>query len=223
LQASVPDVSLAARRTALPPEVTVLVGETPRPLTGYGEARVVAGQGRVAKLGPRSVIVREARILCVEAGRLPLALPEPVATGPGWLVMQEVPDHGGRWDERGFATLLGDLARLHDAFEGSPVLGGEWLRDPAGLDLAATLAEGQRGGIELPEPLARVLSNPRPIADVIARSRPLTLVHGDPTPENVRRPPHSSVRSTRRWCCSSSQPTCPIWSVAPVERRLRRL
>lgn len=177
-----------ARLPALPPEVTALVGETPRRLVGYGAATAFAGQGMVAKVGPPAVLAREARILGGEMGCLPLEVPERIAAGPGWLVMREVPNHGGAWDEPGFAALLGDLARLHDTFESSPALAGGWLRDPAGADLAATLAEGgDQTGIELPDALAQVRANPEPVARLIARSGPLTLVHGDPTPANVLR------------------------------------
>lgn len=174
---------------AIPREVADLLGPAPRRLVGYGASAVLAGRGRVAKVGPVHVAARETHVLGELRGRVPLALPPLVGSGAGWLVMEEVGDIAAPWDERQFARLLGALAGLHDAFEDSSALGGGWLRDPAGADLEATLVEGgDRPGVELPEPLARAFEDPGPVARVLARARPLTLVHGDPTPANVRRP-----------------------------------
>lgn len=175
--------------TKVPPEVAELLGPARRRLSGYGECAVLAGSGNVAKIGPNHVVAREARILGELANSVPLELSALVASGFGWLVMEEVADVAAAWDERQFIELLADLARLHDPFASSPALDGGWLRDPAGADLAATLAGGgERLGVELPDPLARVLDDPSPVAGILARSRPLTLVHGDPNPANVRRP-----------------------------------
>jgi len=194
-----------AQRPALPAEVTALVGETPRRLLGYGAATAFAGGGMVAKVGPPEIVAREARILGGQLGCLPVEVPELIAAGPGWLVMREVSDHAGAWDEPGFAALLGDLALLHDAFESSPALAGGWLRDPAGVDLAATIVEGgDQKGIELPDALTRVRADPGPVARVIARSGPLTLVHGDPTPANVLRPGGRRVWIDWEWASAAS-------------------
>lgn len=176
-------------RAAIPREVAELLGPAHRRLTGYGESAVLAGGGRVAKIGPAHVVAREARILGEGVGPMPLERPTLVASGLGWLVMEEVADVDVPWDERQFIGLLADLAALHEAFEGSRALAGGWLRDPAGADLEATLAEGgDRSGVELPDPLARILEDPAPVARILTGSPPLTLVHGDPTPANVRRP-----------------------------------
>lgn len=188
----------------LPPEVAALVGESPRRLVGYGAAAALGGRGMVAKVGPAAIVAREARILGGELGGLPLAVPELIAAGPGWLVMREVSDHGGAWDQPGFAALLGDLARLHDSFESSPALAGGWLRDPAGADLAATIAEGgDQPGIELPDALARVRADAGPVAQLLASSGPLTLVHGDPTPGNVLRPGERRVWIDWEWASAA--------------------
>ena len=174
--------------TQIPEAVASLLGPAPRRLTGYGESVVVAGRGRVAKIGPADVVAREARILGQRVGRMPLEVPTLVASGTGWLVMEEVADIVVRWDESQYVELLVDLAALHDAFEDAPALSGRWLRDPSGAHLQATLAEGgDRSGIELPAALARILDDPAPVAQILAESRPVTLVHGDPTPGNVRR------------------------------------
>lgn len=174
----------------LPAEVAALLGDSPRRLGGYGAAMAIGGRGMVAKIGPPATVEREARILGGELEGMPVEVPELIATGPGWLVMGEVADHGGAWDEPGFTALLADLAGLHDRFESSPALAAGWLRDPTGADLAATVAEGgDQEGIELPEALNRVRADPEAVAQIIAGSGPLTLVHGDPTPANVRRPP----------------------------------
>lgn len=150
---------------------------------------MLAGRGKVAKVGPATVVAREARILSDDAGLLPLDVPALVDSGAGWLVMDEVSDIAVRWDARQYTQLLVDLAALHDAFEAASVLQGDWLRDPGGTDLQATLAEGgDRSGIELPVALGRIADTPEAIALILARSRQVTLVHGDPTPANVRRP-----------------------------------
>jgi len=183
-----------------------MLGEAPQRLLGYGAAQVFSGAGYVAKIGPPAVVAREARILGDDVA-LPLTVPRLVASGPGWLVMEEVPDEPRRWDEDQFAALLGDLARLHDAFEGSRALDGGWLRDPAGRDLAETIAEGgDRSGVELPGSLARVLDDPSQIASILLNSQPITLVHGDPTPNNVRRPPGHSERVWIDWEWASAAP-----------------
>lgn len=192
---------------ALPPEVTALLGRRPERLTGYGESVALRGQGKVAKIGPASVTAREARILDSPVGSLPLRVPRLLAEGDGWLVMEEVANIGATWDEREFAALLPDLAQLHDAFESSSWLEGGWLRDPTGADLAATLAEGaDRAGVELPEPITRVLENPQPVADALARSGPATLVHGDPTPANVLRAVSPDRRVWIDWEWASRAP-----------------
>ena len=184
------------QRDGLGREVTDFLGATPRRLLGYGAATTLAGRGKVAKVGPPVVTEREAGVLGARLGPLPIEVPTLVSHGPGWLVMDEVPDHGGAWTEAGFAELLIDLARLHDTYQASPALECGWLRDPAGNDLRATLDEGgDWTGVELPEPLVQARSDPHAIAQIIATAQPLTLVHGDPTPHNVRRP----ERGRRVW------------------------
>ncbi len=70
---------------AIPPAVTALLGPTPRQLTGYGESVVLTGRGKVAKVGPATVVAREARILGDDASLLPLDVPALVDSGDGWL------------------------------------------------------------------------------------------------------------------------------------------
>lgn len=165
------------------------------------------GAGGRWRSGPSSVVGREARILERGGHVLPLAVPRLLAEGDGWLVMEEIADIGSPWDEPRFAALLEDLAQLHDAFESAAVLNEGWLRDPAGADLAATLAEGgDRAGVQLPQPLVRVLENPQPVADVLLNSAPATLVHGDPTPANVLRPGSPQRRVWIDWEWASSAP-----------------
>ncbi len=189
--------TIPVNRVQIPQEVTRLLGPAPRRLTGYGHSAVLAGRGKVAKIGPDRVVAREARILGQHGGRLPLEVPTLIAAGFGWLVMQEVPDVASRWDEREYTDLLVDLAALHDAFEESPVLAGGWLRDPSRRDLQATLTEGDRSGVELPAALEQAANDPAVVAQILAASRPVTLVHS--TPANIRRPGPASQRVWVDW------------------------
>jgi phosphotransferase family enzyme len=166
-----------------PSEVAALLGPHPAERPGEGASRVLAGRGLVAKIGPVALIEREAEMLRTP---LPVAVPELVATGPGWLVMAEVADHGGPWSDGQLHAALGDLAALHRTFEGA--VPAAPLREPiTAAGVADLLAGGRRAGVALPSPLDHLLGDPGPLLEILG-GEPVTLLHGDPWPANVRRP-----------------------------------
>jgi hypothetical protein len=171
---------------SLPGGVTALLGASIVEHTGAGACRVVSGGGLVAKVGPPEVIAREAAVL-----RTPLPLPVPslVDCGPDWLVTAAEADHVGPWTAEDRSGALGDLARLHDAFDEAvpdglvPVL-----RKPfsaAGVD--RLLEPVRRRGLPVTGRLAPLLDDPALLVEAASAS-PATLLHGDPWPANVLRP-----------------------------------
>jgi hypothetical protein len=169
---------------SVPSDVAALLGPHPEERSGEGECRVLAGRGLVAKFGPRFLVEREVWVL--RQGELPVAVPELVAGGPGWLVVPEVTDTAESWSEEDLRGALADLASLHQAFQDGPLEGPlRRITEDAGVD--ALLEDGRRSGTPLPPPLDRLLDDPTPLLEVL-RSQPVTLLHGDPWPGNVRRP-----------------------------------
>jgi hypothetical protein len=159
--------------------VVELLGEAPEQLATRGPNLVLRGGALVAKLGPAAA--RPAAALSLH---LPLATPRLVDHGPGWLVTEEVPDHGGAWNETAVFELVGDLAELH-AFDPAPLVGSA-LDEPL---TAWWRRVGHNGNlaVALPAPLRRVLDDPTPLFELL-RAAPRRLVHGDPYRHNVRRP-----------------------------------
>jgi hypothetical protein len=132
-------------------------------------------------------MAREAFVLGLDA--LPLTGPPLVAAGEGWVVTAEVPDREEPWSDGDLHGALTDLARLHDGYEAAlPAGAGAVLRQP--FDGASTdrlLAPARPHADRLPPLLARLLADPTPLLDGLRRE-PVTLLHGDPWPDNVRRP-----------------------------------
>jgi hypothetical protein len=170
----------------IPEGVRALLGPTPEDRSGEGEGRVLAGNGRVARIGRAEVVAREAFVLGLE-GR-PVEVPPLVDAGEGWVVTGEVADDHGPWDDADLWAALEDLARLHDAYADALPEGAAVLRRP--FRRATTdqlLAPARSAGHPLPDVLARVLDNPGPVLAVLAAEAG-TLLHGDPWPGNIRRP-----------------------------------
>jgi hypothetical protein len=172
---------------ALPSEVLALLGPDAEERTGEGGSLVLAGGGLVAKVGLPALLAREAWALGQPG--LPLEAPEIVASGEGWLVTREVADAESAWSDGDLFGALGDLARLHDAFEDAlPAEATSLLRSPfsdAGVE--ELIGRGRGAGHTLPGLLRCLLADPGPILAVV-RSQPVTFLHGDPWPGNIRRP-----------------------------------
>ena len=172
--------------SGLPVAVAELVGHDPERLVGYGSCQIVRGQGRVAKVGAGAD--REAFVLGLSS---PLEVPRLVAAGPGWVVMDEIADHGGPWSESETRCLLDDLASLHAAFAGSRELRGSVIDCPLDANFARISAYGNRAGVELPPELDQALLQPEWLHAILDEGEH-TLVHGDPYRQNIRRPDRHS-------------------------------
>ncbi|HMJ00882.1 MAG TPA: phosphotransferase [Gaiellaceae bacterium] len=167
--------------TALVPDhVLARLGPAPEDLSRLGSFRVLRGNGLVLKVGPEDRVRRESFVgpLLTRSGAL--AVPPLLDAGPSWLLYEAL--DGVAWGNG--PEPLGLLARLHDAFEGSPALDDLRLRDVLGRELDGLLAETRSSDPRLPEPLALLLADPTPLVDVL-RDEPRTLVHGDAWPGNV--------------------------------------
>jgi hypothetical protein len=165
--------------TALPAPVRDLVGADHERLVTWGPNLVVRGAGLVGKVGPSAA--RSAVVLSMD---LPVATPRLVAHGPGWVVMEDVADHGEPWDEAGVFQLLADLSLLH-AFDHSALVGS-----PLDEPLSTWWRRVSRHGnldVPMPTALRRVALDPAPLFEVLDRA-PRRLVHADPYRHNVRRP-----------------------------------
>jgi hypothetical protein len=149
------------------------LGPSPIDLTRKGSSTVLQGNGLVLKMGPPDRVAREAFLL----GELdlPLQTPALVDSGDGWLLLRSVED------VEPSDLALADLARLHDAFTVSPVLGDERLRDVTGRELPALLERA--ADFEPPEPFSGLIADPSPLLAEL--NGPSTLVHGDAWPGNV--------------------------------------
>ena len=169
----------------LVPAVAKFVGSHPERLVGSGGCSVWRGGGFVAKCGTGAN--REAHVLSGAVGALPLAAPELVAAGDGWVVMRDVADSADPWDERDLVALLVDLAALHDRFDGIDAEAAGPLAVGPGEALARWRVYGRREHVVLPTRLLRVLEDPSPLLKILD-DQPTTLVHGDAYPGNVLRP-----------------------------------
>jgi hypothetical protein len=169
-------------QSGLPADVVDLVGDDPERLVGYGSCLVVRGQGRVAKVGAGAD--REAFVLRLSS---PLEVPRLVAAGRGWVVMDDVTDHGAPWSESESWCLLDDLASLHAAFGGARELQGSVIDCALDDYFTRISAYGNRAGLELPRELDQALTQPQWLLAILDDSEP-TLVHGDPYRQNIRRP-----------------------------------
>lgn len=177
---------------ALPEEVRRRLGGGSVELTRLGASRVLRGAGCVVKVGPPRRIARETYVLRDLRGRLPLAVPEVLDAGDGWMVLADLgpDDPPADWSP----APIRDLAAMHLAFAGDPAVDHAALADPFGAAGAGAGAEAGDGdgvgaeagdgvgagvtGAELPEPLATLRADPSPLRAAIA-GQPATLVHGD--------------------------------------------
>jgi thiamine kinase-like enzyme len=149
------------------------LGPSPLDLTRKGSSTVLQGNGLVLKMGPPDRAAREAFVL----GELdlPVETPTLVDSGDGWLLLRSI-DNAEASD-----LALADLARLHDAFTGAPVLADDRLRDVTQRELPALLE--RVANFEPSEPLRRLIADPSPLLAEL--SGPRTLVHGDAWPGNI--------------------------------------
>lgn len=166
------------------PEVAEYVGKEPVELDGLGDARILAGNGYIAKIGSPDSIERERFALTIDD--LPVAVPHLIDWDISWLVFEEIKDAGTEWSDEEISTALVQLAALHDRFEESMTIESPVLRRPLGRDLNEILSDARSSGWHLPDELAMLLANPSPLVDML-RLGPQTFLHGDPWPFHLRR------------------------------------
>jgi len=169
--------------TELPSDVLMRLGPTPQDLTRQGSSRVLRGNGLVAKVGSPEGIAREAFLFGEAAALLPVGVPSLVASGPGWILMDDVAGEPAAPDD--VAPLAG-LAQLHELFVGATGIEHERFRDVFGRERAELLALARESAnaAALPEPLASLLDDPSPLGTFVD-TEPRTLVHGDAWSGNV--------------------------------------
>lgn len=160
--------------------VRSLLGEAPERLGGHGSGLVLRDRGVVVKMGRGA----QRETYCLRR-RLPLNVPEVIASGDDWVAMEEVADNGEDWDESNIGALVDDLAMLHDAFLGADLRGTPV--DVPLRDYFARIAGYGTGLDRLPEVVREAIENPERLLAVLAAG-PMTLVHGDPYRGNIRRP-----------------------------------
>lgn len=169
--------------TELPTDVLMRLGPLPQDLTRLGSARVLRGNGLIAKTGPAERIAREAFLFGEATALMPLALPTLVDAGPGWILME---DAGGEAPPPGDDSPLAQLAPMHELFEGATGIEHERFRDVFARERDGLLAEARAAStaVALPQPLASLLADPSPLTSIVD-AQPRTLVHGDARPGNV--------------------------------------
>ncbi len=177
--------------TELPADVLMRLGPSPLDLTRLGSSRVLRGNGLVAKTGSPGGIAREAFLFGEAAALLPVEVPRLEASGPGWLLMDDVGGEPALPDD--VAPLEG-LAPMHELFVGATGIEHERFRDVFGRERAEllALARGSANAAALPEPLASLLDDPSPLTEIVD-AEPRTLVHGDAWPGNVLTRGHDFV------------------------------
>jgi hypothetical protein len=163
----------------LPQEVLSYVGDEPEHLVGWGGGAVVRGHGVVAKVGPTAE--RNAFVLSLD---LPVELPVLIDHGRGWVVMEDVPDHGDPWTPAELWTMVPDLAALHRAAV-APMMGSP-LDEPLAVWIERVAAFGNLA-VPMPSTLRAVLDKPGPLLEILSTS-PRQLVHSDPDRRTIRRP-----------------------------------
>lgn len=177
-QSSSPD-PVVVGGVPVPVQVLDHLGPAPEFLEGWGGSVVLRGRGCIAKVGPAAR--RNAVALSLD---LPLRRPALLDEGSGWVVMEDVPDHGGRWDAAELMTLVADLAALH-TFPVEGLIGSPF--DESLLSWSQRVSAFGNLAVPLPEPLRGVLEDPAPLLDVLTVG-PRRLLHTDPYRRNVRRP-----------------------------------
>jgi phosphotransferase family enzyme len=169
--------------TELPADVLMRLGPMPQDLTRLGSSRVLRGNGLVAKIGTPEGIAREAFLLGEAAALLPVGAPTLVASGPGWILMEDV---GGEPLSPDDIAPLERLASMHELFVGATGIEHERFRDVFGRERETllALARGSANAAALPEPLSTLLDDPSPLTTIVD-AEPRTLVHGDAWSGNV--------------------------------------
>jgi len=169
--------------TELPADVLMRLGPSPQDLTRLGSSRVLRGNGLVAKVGTPEGIARETFLFGEAAALLPVGVPTLVASGPDWILMEDVGGEPAPPDD--VAPLVG-LAQMHELFAGATGVEHERFRDVFGREREGllALARGSANAAALPDPLASLLDDPSPLDEMLA-GEPRTLVHGDAWPGNV--------------------------------------
>jgi len=169
--------------TDLPSDVLIRLGPSPQDLTRLGSSRVLRGNGLVAKVGSTEGIAREAFLFGEAAALLPVGVPTLVASGPGWILMEDIGWEPAAPDD---VTPLVQLAPMHELFVGATGIEHERFRDVLGREREGllALARGSANAAALPEPLASLLDDPSPL-DAFLDAEPRTLVHGSAWPGNV--------------------------------------
>jgi Phosphotransferase enzyme family len=169
--------------TELPADVLMRLGPSPQDLTRRGSTRVLRGNGLVAKVGSPEGTAREAFLFGEAAALLPVGVPTLVASGPGWILMEDIGSEPAAPDD---VTPLQGLAPTHELFVGATGIEHERFRDVFGRerDELLMLARGSANAAALPEPLASLLDEPSPLVEILS-AEPRTLVHGDAWPGNV--------------------------------------
>ena len=169
--------------TELPADVLMRLGPSPQDLTRRGSSRVLRGSGLVAKVGAPEGIAREAFLFGEAAALLPVDVPTLVASGPGWILTEDVGGESAAPDD---VAPLVTLAPMHELFVGATGIEHERFRDVFGREREGllALARGSANAAALPEPLASLLDDPSPL-DTLVDAEPRTLVHGDAWPGNV--------------------------------------
>lgn len=162
------------------------LGESPEEIPDTSDARVLRGNGFVAKLLSSGLAEREANILQLAADGFPLRAPRIVDSGISWVLMKEIPHRRDPWTDAELEQALGELAALHEYFAGSDLLEEPWLRDPLDRDLEMLLAEARTLKDLLSDELQELLVDPSEIVEFL-KTQPMTLLHGDPFPRNILR------------------------------------
>ena len=116
----------------------------------------------MAKAGSPEGIAREAFLFGEAAALLPVGIPTLVASGPGWILMEDV---GGEPAAPDDVSPLDGLAPMHELFEGATGIEHERFRDVFGREREEllALARGSANAAALPEPLSSLLDDPSPL------------------------------------------------------------
>lgn len=162
------------------------LGESPEEIPDTSDARVLRGNGFVAKLLSSDLAERESSILRLATDGFPVRVPRIVDAGISWVLMKEVPHETREWSDKELAQALRELAALHETFTGSEVLKEPWHRDPLDRDLEMLLAEARVHKALLDDDLQELVVDPSEIVEFL-QAQPMTLLHGDPFPHNILR------------------------------------
>lgn len=165
----------------VPPEVLARLGPSPIELSRSDSARVLLGDGLVAKIGQPDRCAREALILGGLSALLTFNVPTLVDQGQGWILMSEL--DAGSESDHGVEPLVA-LGVMHETFQDASGLANPLLRDVFGREFDVLLGASRSVALDLPEPLASVRIDPSTLRGTLD-AQPRTLVHGDARCDNV--------------------------------------